>query len=89
MTRAHAVHIKARAVLRERGHSEGETSREYADWHIVIRSGASFVSVWWSGSMVFLSMANVPVYHRPGPWEQYLDRLFHRLPLTGPGSEQS
>jgi hypothetical protein len=84
-----AVHIKARAVLRERGHAEGETSREYTDWHIVIRGGANFISVWWSGAIVFLSMAGVPVYYRPGPWEQYLDRLFHRLPLSDPGSGRS
>jgi hypothetical protein len=79
-----AVHVKARAVLRERGHTEGEVGREYADWHISIRGGASFVSIWWSGTMVFLSMANVPVYCRSGPWERHLDRLFHRLPVTGP-----
>lgn len=80
--RLYAIHLKARAVLLERGHSDGETLREYADWHIDVRSGANFISIWASGAMVFLSLAGVPVFHRAGPWEQYLDRLFHRLPVN-------
>jgi hypothetical protein len=85
--RAQAVTVKARAILRDRGHSDGETAREYADWHIDIRSGASFISVWTSGGMVFLALSGVPVFYKPGPWEQYLDRLFHRLPVNAPASE--
>lgn len=72
-----AILIKAKAVLRQRGHSDGEPRREYVDWHIEIRGGAGFVSVWASARMVFLSMANAPVYYHPGSWEQHLDRLFH------------
>jgi hypothetical protein len=75
-----AVHIKARSVLRHLGHSEGDANLEYKDWHIEIRSGSRFTSIWSSAGMVFLSMANIPVFYRPGPWEQYLDRLFHRTP---------
>jgi hypothetical protein len=73
-----AVHIKARAILRQLGHSEGEVHREYKDWHIDIRGGVSFISIWWSGAMVFLSMSNIPVYYVPGPWEEYLTRLFQQ-----------
>jgi hypothetical protein len=73
-----AVHVKARAVLRHYGHSEADHNREYADWHIEIRSGSHFISIWYSATMVYLSLANVPVFYRPGPWEQYLDRLFSR-----------
>jgi hypothetical protein len=72
------VHLKARAVLRQFGHSDGDPHREYKDWHIEIRGGLAYISVWHSGQMVFLSLANVPVFHQPGPWEQYLDRLFQR-----------
>jgi hypothetical protein len=73
-----AVHVKAKSVLVRFGHSEGDTKREYTDWHIEIRGGLAYVSVWWSAQMVFLSMTNVPVFYQPGPWEQHLDRLFHR-----------
>jgi hypothetical protein len=73
-----ATLIKAKAVARTLGRSDGDPYREYRDWHIDVRAGASYVSVWASGKMVFLSMAGVPVYFEPGPWEQYLDRLFHR-----------
>lgn len=78
MGNARAVLVKARAILRDRGHSDGETTREYADWHIEVRSGTAYVSIWWSGRLVFLAMSGIPVHHSPGPWEQYLDRLFHR-----------
>lgn len=80
MSDARAVNVKARAVVRHLGHSEGDTSREYKDWHIEIRSGLRFTSVWSSSGMVFLAMVNVPVFYRPGPWEQYLDILFLRTP---------
>ncbi len=88
MTRPDAILRKARSVLRERGHNETDTVREYQDWHIVIRAGGHYVSIWSSGEMVFLSLAGVPVYHRPGPWQQYLDRLFHRMPLSAPSGER-
>lgn len=78
MGNASAIHVKARAVLRQLGHSEGEPYREYADWHIEVRGGSNYLSVWHSAQMVFLSLANVPVFYRPGPWEQYLDLLFRR-----------
>lgn len=87
MTRPDAVLRKARAVLRERGHNETDTVREYKDWLIEIRGGGYYVSVWYSGEMVFLALAGVPVYHRPAPWEQYLDRLYHRMPVSVPGGE--
>lgn len=83
MSSQRAVHIKARSILRGRGYSDGDTGREYKDWHIEIRGGLSYVSVWSSAGMVFLSLANTPVYYRPGPWEQYLDRLFQRLEANG------
>ena len=67
-------------MVRRLGHTDGDTCREYKDWHIEIRSGLAYVTVWSSSSMVFLSLANTAVFYRPGPWEQYLDRLFHRLP---------
>lgn len=73
-----AVQVKARAVLRQLGHTESEPYREYKDWHIEIRSGLNYVSVWTSAGLVFLSMGGVPVHYKPGPWEQYLDRLFQR-----------
>jgi hypothetical protein len=73
-----AIQVKARAVARQLGYSEIEPVREYKDWHIEVRSGSGYVSVWSSAGMVFLSLANVPVFYRPGPWEQYLDRLFQR-----------
>jgi hypothetical protein len=78
MSKDQALHVKAKAVLRELGHADGEPHREYKDWHIEIRGGLNFVSVWTSSGMVFLSLANKAVFHRPGPWEEYLDRLFHR-----------
>lgn len=78
MGNSRAVQVKARAVLRHLGHSDGEPPREYSDWHIVVRGGTSYLSVWASAEMVFMSVANVPIYYRPGPWEQYLDRLFQR-----------
>lgn len=83
MNKAQAVHIKARSVLRDRGHPDGEINREYKDWHIEIRSGGNFVSIWSSDGMVFLSLSTIPVYHRPGPWEQHLDRLYHRVSFNG------
>lgn len=83
---AQAVHVKARSVLRQLGHSEGEAHREYKDWHIELRSGLAYVSVWTSSGMVFLSLNGTPVFHRPGPWEQYLDRLFQRA-ANGRGAE--
>lgn len=83
---AHAISVKARAVVRELGHAETEPVREYKDWHIEIRGSASYVSVWTSAGMVFLSLSNIPVFFRPGPWEEYLNRLFHRLPLNAPTS---
>jgi hypothetical protein len=85
--RARSVLVKARAVLRERGHSEGESTREYQDWHIEIRSGANYVTVWWSAGMVFLALAGVPVFMSSGPWESYLDRLFHHLPVNAQAPE--
>ncbi|MGI8826847.1 MAG: hypothetical protein ACR2JC_14625 [Chloroflexota bacterium] len=73
-----AVHVKARAVLRALGHNAADVTREYKDWHIEIRSGAAYVTVWSSAGMVFMSLSSVPVFYRPGPWEQYLDLLFQR-----------
>lgn len=87
MTRPDAVLRKARAVLRERGHNESDTIREFKDWHIEIRGGGHYVAIWHSGAMVFLSLAGVPVYIRPGPWQQYLDRLYHRMPVSAPAYE--
>ena len=78
MSNPRSVHVKARAVLRQLGHTDGDHVREFKDWHIEVRAGASYISIWHSGEMVFLSMSNVPVYHRAGPWESYLDRLFQR-----------
>jgi hypothetical protein len=83
---AQALHVKAKAVLRQLGHSEGEPHREYKDWHIDVRAGLSYVSIWWSARMVFLSLNGIPVYYRAGPWEQYLDLLFHRA-VSGRGAE--
>jgi hypothetical protein len=82
-----SIHVKARAVARERGYSDGENRREYKDWHIDIRTGSNHVTVWNSSGMVFMSLAGVPVYYRPGPWEAYLDRLFHRQPTDDLASE--
>ncbi|HZS95044.1 MAG TPA: hypothetical protein VFA78_09620 [Chloroflexota bacterium] len=78
MTNPRAIHIKARAVVRELGHTDGDALREYEDYHIAVRAGGNYITIWASSRMVFLSMAGVPVYHLPGPWEQYLDRLFQR-----------
>jgi hypothetical protein len=78
MGNSKSVHVKAKAVVRDLGWSDGEPGREYKDWHIEIRQGSGYVSVWTSSGMVFLSLAGTPVYHRPGPWEQYLERLFQR-----------
>lgn len=83
------MHVKAKAVLRELGHSEGEPAREYKDWHIDVRSGQAWVSVWSSDGMVFLSLSNKPVFYQPGPWEQHLDRLFHRSKPNGQEIEQT
>jgi hypothetical protein len=74
-----ATYVKARSILRQLGYSERDAHREYKDWHIEIRSGLAYVSVWTSRGMVFLSLGSTPVFYRPGPWEQYLDRLFHRV----------
>ena len=78
MGNALAVQIKAKAVLRQLGHSDGEPRREYKDWHIEIRGGVAFVTVWSSARMVFLAMSDVPVFYLPGPWETYLERLFQK-----------
>lgn len=78
MANSGAVLVKARSVLRTAGHSDGEHGREYKDWHIDIRGGLAFVSIWTSAGMVFLSLSDVVVFHRPGPWEQYLDLLFQK-----------
>ena len=82
-----AVQVKARSVVRDLGYSHGDVGREYKDWHIEVRSGLAYLSVWWSASMVFLSLSNTPVFYRPGPWEQYLDRLFHRATAAGRAHE--
>lgn len=82
MSKAASILVKARAVARERGHNESESRREYKDWHIDIRTGPNHVSVWNSSGMVFMSLGGVPVFYRPGPWEAYLDRLFHRQPVS-------
>ncbi len=78
MSNAQADLVKARAVLRILGHSNGEHGREYQDWHLEVRGGLSYISIWTSAGMVFLSMSDIPVYFVPGPWEQYLDHLFQR-----------
>lgn len=78
-----AVHIKARSVLQARGYTEGEARREYKDYHIELRAGLAYVSIWSSAGMVFMSLSGIPVFYRPGPWEQYLDRLFHRVEANG------
>ena len=78
-----AVQVKARSIVRDLGYSHGDVGREYQDWHIEVRSGLAYLSVWWSARMVFLSLANTPVFYHPGPWEQYLDRLFHRATTDG------
>ncbi|HCG01530.1 MAG TPA: hypothetical protein DEV93_13410 [Chloroflexi bacterium] len=78
MANPKSIQVKARKVVRELGWSEGEPAREYKDWHIEIRQGTSYVSVWNSSGMVFLSMAGTPVFYRSGAWEQYLERLFQR-----------
>jgi len=76
-----ATMVKARAVLRSKGHATAEALREYKDWHIEIKSGSAYVSVWSSAGMVFLALSDMPVYYKPGPWEQYLDLLFQRTGL--------
>lgn len=78
-----SVGVKARAVLRRLGYTDSDVQREYKDWHIELRAGTAFVSIWHSGTMVYLSLGNHPVYYRSGPWEVYLDRLFHRMDSTG------
>lgn len=78
MGNAQAILVKARAVLRSAGHSNGEHGREYQDWHIEIHGGLSFVSIWTSAGMVFLSLSDIPIFFRPGPWVQYVDLLFQR-----------
>lgn len=80
MTDPRSLLVKARAVVRHLGHSDGEPYREYKDWHIEVRAGSLYVSVWASAEIVFLAMAGKPVYYRAGPWEEYLDRLFQRTP---------
>lgn len=87
MGNAHATYVKARSVLRRLGHAEGEHGREYKDWHIEIRSGLAYLSVWSSAGIVFLSLKDVPVYYRPGPWEQYVDQLFQRPSVNGRDGE--
>lgn len=78
MANPQAVLVKTRSVLRAAGHSDGEHGREYKDWHIEIHGGLSHVSIWTSTGMVFLSLSEIVVFHRPGPWEQYLDLLFQK-----------
>jgi len=78
VSNANALLVKARAVARRLGHSDSEAQREYQDWHLTVRMGMSYVSVWNSSGIVFLSIAGTPVYHRAGPWEQYLELLFRR-----------
>jgi hypothetical protein len=78
MANSRAVLVKTRAVLRAAGHSDGEHGREYKDWHIEIHGGLSYLSIWTSAGMVFLSLSDIVVFHRPGPWEQYLDLLFQK-----------
>jgi hypothetical protein len=80
---SNANYVKARSILRRLGYSDGDAHREYKDWHIEIRSGLAYVSIWTSRGMVFLSLGKTPVFYRPGPWEQYLDRLFHRAGASG------
>jgi len=80
---SNATYVKARSILRRLGYSDGDAHREYKDWHIEIRSGLAYVSVWTSHGMVFLSLGKSPVFYRPGPWEQYLDRLFQRAAANG------
>lgn len=78
MANSQAVLVKSRAVLHALGHSDGDRGREYKDWHIEIRGGLAFVSVWTSAGMVFLALSDTVVFHRVGPWEQYLDLLFQK-----------
>lgn len=78
-----ATYVKARSILRQLGYSDGDAHREYKDWHIEIRSGLAYVSVWTSAGMVFLCLGGTTVFYRPGLWEQYLDRLFHRAATNG------
>ena len=73
-----AVYVKARAVVRQLGHSDGDPYREYKDWHMDIRAGTAYISIWASGAMVFLSMAGIPVFYQSGDWEDYLERLFQK-----------
>ena len=81
--------MKAKAILRDLGHSEADSGREYKDWHIDVRSGQAWVSVWTSDGMVFLSLSDKPVFYVPGAWESYLDRLFHRSEASDQVIEQS
>lgn len=78
MANPQAVLVKARSVLRSAGHSDGEHGREYKDWHIEIHGGLAYISIWTSAGMVFLSLSDIVVFHRQGPWEQYLDVLFQK-----------
>jgi hypothetical protein len=75
---ARSVQVKARAVLRGLGHAEGDVRREYADWHFEVRGSSSWVSLYSFGRLVFFSLAGTPLLYHPGPWEQYLERLFQR-----------
>lgn len=81
------IYYKARDVVRRLGHSESDSCRVFKDWHIELRVGTGHVSVWTSSGIVFLTMLEKPVYHRPGPWEDYLSRLQQRRPLIEPPVE--
>jgi len=81
------IYYKARDVVRRLGHSESDSCRVFKDWHIELRVGTGHVSVWTSAGIVYLTMMEKPVYHRPGPWEDYLSRLQQGRPLAEPPLE--
>lgn len=78
MADARSVQVKARAVLRHLGHADEEIQRNYADWHLEVRGSRHWVSLYHFGRLVFFSLAGTPLLYHPGPWEEYLERLFQR-----------
>ena len=78
MANARAVQVKARAILRQLGHAEGDVEREFADWHLEVRGSSQWVSVYSFGRIVFFALAGTPLLYHPGPWEHYLERVFQR-----------
>ncbi len=82
MTDGTDLYYKIRDVVRRRGHQESDACRVFKDWHLELRVGSGHVSVWTSEGIVFLTMSEKPVHHRPGQWEEHLSRLHIGRPVA-------